>query len=38
MRIKTDVRLEGKDYIQTETSKDLIVLHHTVGGSALMQK
>ncbi len=35
MQINKSVRLENKDYIQTETSKDLIVLHHTVGGSAL---
>lgn len=27
--------LEDKDYIMTETQKDLIVIHHTVGGTAL---
>ena len=27
-------RLDKKDYISTETKKSLIVLHHTVGGSA----
>ncbi len=33
-QINRSQRLEDKDYIQTETRKDLIVLHHTVGGSA----
>lgn len=27
-------RLDKKDYIPVETKKSLIVLHHTVGGSA----
>jgi len=27
-------RLDKKDYIAAETKKSLIVLHHTVGGSA----
>ncbi len=35
MPINKTVRLEAKDYIPTETKKDLIVLHHTVGGTAL---
>ena len=35
MAINTSIRLETKDYIPAETPKDLIVLHHTVGGSAL---
>ncbi len=35
MLINKSVRLESKDYIQSETLKDLIVLHHTVGGTAL---
>ncbi len=35
MQINRENRLEDKDYILTETQKDLIVLHHTVGGSAL---
>jgi N-acetyl-anhydromuramyl-L-alanine amidase AmpD len=34
MKLNKTMRLESKDYIQTETPKDLIVLHHTVGGSA----
>lgn len=34
ININQTIRLEKKDYIQTETPKDLIVLHHTVGGSA----
>ena len=33
MRFKKSIRLEQKDYVPTETEKDLIVLHHTVGGS-----
>ncbi|OGW13980.1 MAG: hypothetical protein A3G93_07565 [Nitrospinae bacterium RIFCSPLOWO2_12_FULL_45_22] len=35
MEINRSVRLEGKDYIPSETTKDLLVLHHTVGGTAL---
>lgn len=33
--INRTIRLEEKDYIPTETKKDLIVLHHTVGATAL---
>ena len=35
LKINRTVRLEAKDYIESETPKDLIVLHHTVGGTAL---
>ncbi len=35
MQINRKTRLENKDYVLSETSKDLIVLHHTVGASAL---
>ncbi len=34
MNIDKSIRLDRKDYIATETAKDLIVLHHTVGGTA----
>lgn len=34
VNINRTIRLEKKDYIETETQKNLIVLHHTVGGSA----
>jgi len=29
------IRLEKKDYIASETQKYLILLHHTVGGTAI---
>jgi len=35
VKINRAVRLEKKDYIESATQKDLIVLHHTVGASAL---
>lgn len=35
LKINITIRLENKDYIMAETEKDLIVLHHTVGGSAI---
>lgn len=35
IRIDRTARLGEKDYIEAETKKDLIVLHHTVGGSAM---
>lgn len=35
VKINRAFRLEKKDYIESETQKDLIVLHHTVGASAL---
>ncbi len=34
LNINRTIRLENKDYIASETQKDLIVLHHTVGGTA----
>lgn len=34
MKMNKNIRLETKDYIPAETEKDLIVLHHTVGGTA----
>jgi N-acetyl-anhydromuramyl-L-alanine amidase AmpD len=33
LKIDRSLRLEAKDYIVSETRKNLIVLHHTVGGS-----
>lgn len=35
LNINRSQALEAKDYIGTDTKKDLIVLHHTVGGSAV---
>lgn len=34
MEVNRSVRLEAKDYIESEIPKDLIILHHTVGGTA----
>lgn len=34
MKILKTLRMEAKDFIPAVTSKDLIILHHTVGGSA----
>lgn len=33
--INRTIRLESKDYIPSQTQKDLICLHHTVGGSVV---
>ena len=35
ININRTIRLEDKDYIRSETQKDLIVLHHTVGATAI---
>jgi N-acetyl-anhydromuramyl-L-alanine amidase AmpD len=35
LNINRTIRLENKDYIASETQKDLIVLHHTVGGTTI---
>lgn len=35
VKINQTIRLEKKDYIESETQKDLIVLHHTIGARAL---
>lgn len=34
LNVNRTIRLEEKDYIPVDTPKNLIVLHHTVGGSA----
>jgi N-acetyl-anhydromuramyl-L-alanine amidase AmpD len=34
LKISTELRLESDQYIPTREHKDLIVLHHTVGGTA----
>ncbi|MEO5357218.1 MAG: N-acetylmuramoyl-L-alanine amidase [Nitrospirae bacterium YQR-1] len=34
MSINKTLRLQDKEYIKTETKKDLIVVHHTVGATA----